>query len=369
MTGSLFARLARGAAIVLGLTTSGLATADEIKIGAVLPMTGDAASYGAWMRNGMNIAVDQINAKWGAERKLTLVYEDSKSNPRDGVAAMNKLISADRVGAVMTTLTGITKALIPIAEEKKVILTTSATLPGITEGKSYIFRNATNLGSEIRALNEFAKTRYKKAAILWVNLEWADWGSKAFEKQFKADGGEVVESLAFAPDATDMRAQLTRIRIAKPDVILVLAYKTTGQVLKQARELGIELQFIGTLDFELPEVVQIAKEAAEGSVYTKAVFDSANPTAGVMADYTKEYEKRYSQKPEVYSATMYDMLLILSDALANSKGDTEAARKAILAVKDFPGASGMTTFLPNGDVEKAVELKTMKGGQYVDYKN
>ncbi|MBX3538952.1 MAG: ABC transporter substrate-binding protein [Chelatococcus sp.] len=369
MTGLRLARLAWGAALALGLTTGGLSAAEEIKIGTVLPMTGDAASYGTWMRNGMNIAVDQINAKWGPERKLTVIYEDSKSNPRDGVAAMNKLIAADRVGAVMTTLTGITKALIPIAEEKKVILTTSATLPGITEGKSHVFRNATNLGSEIRALNEFAKTRYKKAAILWVNLEWADWGAKAFEKQFKADGGEVVGSLSFAPDATDVRAQLTRIRVAKPDVILVLAYKTTGQVLKQARELGIEAPFIGTLDFELPEVVQIAKEAAEGSVYTKAVFDTDNPVAGTMTDYTAEYQKRYGQKPEVYGATMYDMLLILAEAMAKSNGDTEATRKAILSVKDFPGASGTTTFLPNGDVDKAVELKTIKGGQYVDYKN
>lgn len=358
--------MSMAAAMLLGLAAG--AAAQDVKIGAVLPMTGDAASYGTWMRNGMEIAVDQINSQWGNGKSLTLVYEDSKSNPRDGVAAMNKLISADGVTAVMTTLTGVTKALIPVAEEKKIILTTSATLPGITQGTTHVFRNATNLGSEIRALAEFAGTRYKKAAILSVNLEWAEWGAKAFAEQFEAAGGEIVANVSFAPDATDTRAQLTRIRVAQPEVVLVLAYKTTGQVLKQARELGIGAQFIGTLDFELPEVIEIAREAAEGSIYTKAVFDSDNPTEGVMAEYTREYETRYGKKPEVYSATMYDMLIMLANALAESENDTERARQAILSIKNFPGASGTTTFLPSGDVEKSVELKIIRDGGYTDYR-
>jgi branched-chain amino acid transport system substrate-binding protein len=343
------------------------AAQQDVKIGAILPMTGGAASYGEWMRNGMAIAVDEINKKWEGGRKLTLIIEDSKSNPKDAVAAMNKLTSADKVAAVMTTLTGITNALAPIADQHKIVLTTSATLPGITEQSPYLFRNATNLSSEINRLVELSAGKYKKAAVLWANLEWAKWGKDAFAKEFKNKGGEIVEDQSFPADATDLRAQVTKIRAANPDVVLVLAYKTTGVALKQARELGVKAQFIGTLDFELPEVIEIGKEAANGSIYTKSVFEPENPAMAAMAAYGAEYKKRYGQTPEVYSATMYDMLHMLAEAAANAK-DSGGVRTNLLAIKNFPGASGNTTFLPNGDVDKPVELKTIRDGKYAPYK-
>jgi branched-chain amino acid transport system substrate-binding protein len=343
------------------------AAAEDVKIGAVLPMTGGAASYGEWMRNGMNIASGEINSKW-TDRKLIVVYEDSKSNPKDAVTGMNKLLSADRVAAVMTTLTGITNALAPIADQNKVVLTTSATLPGITEQSRYLFRNATNLSSEISRLVELTSSKYKKAAIVWANLEWAKWGKTAFAEGFKKRGGQIVEDQSFPADATDLRAQLTKVRVAQPEVILVLAYKTTGLVLKQARELGVNAQFVGTLDFELPEVIDIAKEAANGAIYTKAAFDPQNPSSAAMRNYAAEYKKRYGVEPEVYSATMYDMLYMLADAAAEAKAGSEDIRNNLLAIKNYPGASGETTFLPNGDVDKPVELKMIADGKYVPYK-
>jgi branched-chain amino acid transport system substrate-binding protein len=340
---------------------------EEVKIGAIIPMTGGAASYGEWMRNGMSIAVDEINEKWGPNRKLTLITEDSKSNPKDAVTAMNKLLSADKVQAVMTTLTGVTNALAPIATQNKIVLTTSATLPGITEQSEYLFRNATNLSSEINRLVDFTSGRYKRAAVLWANLEWAKWGKDAFEAGFKKKGGEIVEDQSFAADATDLRAQLTKIRAANPDVVLVLAYKTTGVALKQARELGLKAQFVGTLDFELPEVVEIGKDAADGAIYTKALFDPENPSSNAMRAYSEEYKKRFHQAPEVYGATMYDMLKMLAEAVASGK-DTDGIRQHLLSVKNYPGASGETTFTPTRDVNKPVELKTIKDGKYESYK-
>ncbi len=280
---------------------------------------------------------------------------------------MNKLISADKVQAVMTTLTGVTNALAPIANQNKIVLTTSATLPGITEQSEYLFRNSTNLSSEISRLVEFTSGKYKRAAVLWANLEWAKWGKDAFTAGFKQKGGQVVEDQSFPADATDLRAQITKIRAANPDVVLVLAYKTTGVALKQARELGLKAQFVGTLDFELPEVVAIGKDAAEGSIYTKAVFDPENPASAAMRAYTTEYKKRYNQAPEVYGATMYDMLHMLAEAAATGK-DTDGIRKNLLAIKNYPGASGETTFTPSRDVNKPVELKTIKNGKYEPYK-
>jgi branched-chain amino acid transport system substrate-binding protein len=356
--------LALALSLLLGVTP---AVAQTVKIGAVLPFTGDAASYGQWMREGMDIAIDEVRKDWQGKRELNVIYEDSRTSPKDGVAAMNKLVHADKVPAVMTTLTGVTKALVPIAEQNKVILTTSATLPGITEGTKYVFRNSTNLGAEISRLVELTSGKYPKAGVLWVNLEWAKWGRTAFVADFEKRGGKVVADESFDPAATDLRAQLTKIKAAAPDVLLVLAYKTTGIALKQARELGIRSQLVGTLDFELPEVVQIAREAAEGAIYTKAAFDPGNPSNDTMRRYVQEYRRRYKKDPEVYSATMYDMLRILAVAVAQSDGTPDGMRKVVLGLKNYPGASGTTTFLPNGDVIKAVDLKVIKDGKHVSY--
>ena len=354
------------------LVFSGLAgtaqALDEVRIGAILPMTGGAASYGQWMRQGMDIATDEINAEWGGSPKLTVIYEDSRTNPKDAVQAMNKLVSVDKAQVIMTTLTGVTKALAPIATQNQVVLTTSATLPGLTEESEYLFRNSTNLGSEISRLVEFASKRYGTAAVLAVNLEWAQWGRDAFVRGFEEAGGKVVADQSFPPEATDVRAQLTRIKAASPEVLLVLAYKTTGVALKQARELGIEAQFIGTLDFELPEVIEIAQEAANGSVYTKAAFDPESPGSEVTQAYVAEYQRRNGELPEVYSATMYDMLHMLSDAVNACEAETDCIREKLLSIENYPGASGVTTFLPNGDVDKPVDLKAIEDGKYVDYR-
>lgn len=357
------------AASVLALAgAAGSAQAlDEVRIGAILPMTGGAASYGQWMQQGMNIGVDEINADWGGDPKLTVIYEDCKTNPKDAVQAMNKVVSVDKVQAVMTTLTGITKALAPIATQDKMILTTSATLPGLTGESEYLFRNSTNLGSEVSRLVEFASAHYKTAAVLAVNLEWAQYGKNAFVKGFEDAGGKIVSDQSFPPGSTDLRAQLTKIKSAKPDALMVLAYSSTGIALKQARELGIDAQFIGTLDFELPDVLEIAKDAANGSIYTKAAFEPDNPGNERTRHYVAEYKRRYGEVPEVYSATMYDMLLMLADALKACDGETDCTREKLLSVKDFAGASGPTTFLPNRDVEKPVHLKTIKNGEHLDY--
>ena len=356
------------AAAALAWQAGGSGAQETHKIGAILPFTGSAASYGDWMRKGMDIALDEVNPEWAKKgKRLEIVYEDSRTNPKDGVTAMNKLIAIDKVPAVMTTITGVTRALKPLADQNKVILTTSATLPGLTEGSAYTLRNATNLGSEVKVLVDFAAKRFKKVAILWVNLEWAKWGAEAFAKQFEAKGGRVAASEPFDPAATDVRIQLTKIKPTDPEALFVLAYKTTGIALKQARELGLKAQFIGTLDFELPEVVQIAKEAAEGAVYTKAAFDPEQPVNDTMRSYVKKYRDRNGKDPEVYGATHYDMVKILALAMEKVGPSPDAMKKFILEIKRYPGASGETTFTPDGDVDKAVDLKTIKGGRHVTY--
>lgn len=339
----------------------------EIKIGAVLPMTGSAAGYGKWMQRGIDLAVEDINKAGGVSGKtLKVVSEDSKSDNTGGVNAATKLVDVDKVPAIVTVLTGVTQAIIPVTEKSKVLLFTAATAPGLTEQGKYVFRNATNIRNEVDQMLKACKEKLnlRKVAVIYINNSVSLWINDYFRKGLESFGGQVTASESFQPEATDLRTQLEHIKQTSPEAVYVLAYKQGGLAMKQARQLGLKCQFLGTTDFELPDVLSIAGAAAEGAIYTKAAF---NPAEGkeIIASYTKRYKERNGEDPEVFGATAYDATRIIAAALGKTGGNPDKTKDYILSIKDYPGVSGNTSFLANGDVDKPVELKKIENGKYV----
>lgn len=339
----------------------------QLTIGAILPMTGAASGYGKWMQRGVELAVEDINAAGGINGlQFRVVVEDSKSDNRAGVDAANKLITVDNVAALEVALTGVTKSVMPIADSQRMIVFTSATAPGLADDSEYLFRNATNIRNEVdRMLRACLESLgLKRVSVISVNNPVGPWVNEYFKREFEAAGGVVPDVLLFQPDSTDFRTQIEKIRQGSPEALYILGYQSTGLIMKQARELGLKCQFLGITDFELPEVFQIAREAANGAIYTKAAYDP-DSTEPQVASYAKKYETRYGEPPEVYSATVYDATRILAQAFREVGRDHQALRQYIISIKDYPGASGVTTFLPNGDVAKPVQLKKIEGGAYV----
>jgi branched-chain amino acid transport system substrate-binding protein len=160
--------------------------------------------------------------------------------------------------------------------------------------------------------------------------------------------------------------QLARIKAANPEALYIYGYKELAISVKQAREMGIKAQLIGNLDFELPEVVSIAKEAAEGAIYTKAAYDPGSPDEA-MREYQAKYKKKYGETSEAYAAFHHDMVKLICKAIESHGYTAKGIRKGLLEIKNYPGVSGETTFLANGDVDKPIILKTIKNGTYVKY--
>lgn len=339
----------------------------ELTIGAILPMTGSASGYGKWMQRGVELAVEDVNGAGGIRgRKLRVIVEDSKSDNRAGVDAANKLITVDKVPALEVALTGVTKSVVPIAERNGIIVFTSATAPGLTDDGAYLFRNATNIRNEVDKMIRacIGSLGFKRVSVISVNNPVGPWVNEYFKKEYEAAGGQVPNTELFQPDTTDFRTQLEKLRQGKPEALYILGFQQTGLIMKQARELGIQCQFLGITDFELPEVLKIAGNAADGAIYTKAAYDPQSQELNV-ASYARRYTERYGESPEVYSATVYDATRLLALAFDKVGTNPEAIRKYILTIKDYPGASGITTFLPNRDVSKTVQLKKIVGSEYV----
>lgn len=339
---------------------------ETIVIGGVLPMTGDAAKYGVWMSQGMELAIDEINSQGGIKgKKLVLKVQDSKTNPSEGVSALKFMLTTSNPSMVITTLTSVSKALIPISEAEKILLFANATLPGLTEAGDYVFRNVANLAGDVQAIANYCseKLNNKPVAILWRNDDFGVWGSKKFKEKYEKAGGKIVASESYNPDTKDFKTHILKISKGNPSAVYVLGYSESGLIIKQARELSYKWQFLGITTLGDPEVYKIAGNALDGAVFSESAFDFSAENVS-LSNYMNAYKKEYGQKSEIWAATCYDAVKIFVTAYQSAKEDSpDSLRKAILSIKDFDGVSGKTTFLENGDVLKPINLKVIKDGK------
>ena len=342
---------------------------EDIVIGAVLPMTGDAAKYGKWIAQGAQQAVDEINQNNGVNgRHLRLAIQDSQTNPSAGTSAFQHLISADKPTAVLTTLTGVVRAIIPIADSKQVVLFANATLPGLTDGSEYVFRNVTNLSSDVPAMVEFAKDSLSmpRIAILWRNDEFGVWGSKEFSRLYTKAGGNIVASIPYEKDTDDFRSIVDKAANDSPDAVYALGYSEVGKIARQAKEQGHNWQFLGITTMGDPEAIKLAGGTLEGGIYTEPSFSLSSSDAAVT-EFKEKYHNRYGEDPDVWAATFYDSVKLIVKALQGKEPTPQELRKGLLNIQGFPGVTGTTSFLPNGDVQKKVIFKQIRNGQPVSF--
>lgn len=343
-------------------------TTSEVKIGAVLPMSGNAAGYGQWMQRGILLAVDDINnAKTAKEPLLKVIIEDSKSDNRAGVDAANKLINIDKVSAMVSVQTGVCKSVIPLTEKVPMIHFALALTPKLTEEGKYVFRNITSIDDIVLGLVDVCKKeKYTKVAIIHNNNPTGIWASELMTKKLTESGSQVVASETFEPTDTDFRTQLVKIKKSNPQALYISAYQQNGLIMKQAREIGLKCQFLGGDETELPELLTTAGQACEGTIYAIAAFNPENATGPTQA-FVAKFTSKFNEKPEIFGASAYDAIQIIRSVLIKFPGDVGKQKEQILSLKEYPGVSGQTTFLPNGDVSKPVLIKRITNKEYVLY--
>ncbi len=353
---------------VLSLNSCTEKKAEIIKIGAMLPLSGDAAQYGEWGKNGISLAVDEINSKGGIKgNKIEVVYEDDAADPKKGVSTVNKLISIDKVKVIIGPIpSAVTLAIAPICENNKVVVLSSSSNPIITHAGDYIFRNWPSDDFEGSAMAQYAiKMKFNNVAVFHINNEYGLGIATVFKEQYVKLGGSVLITEAFMQGGSDMRSLLTKIKSYNPDAIYLIGHtKENGYIVKQARDLGIKTQILGTVGIEGPDFITIASESAEGLVYTAPAFDP-DARDPVINTYQEAYIKKYGKKSEIFAATAYDALNIMALMIQKYGNDPDKIKAGLYALKNYPGVSGVTSFDENGDVVKPVIFKTVKNKQYI----
>jgi branched-chain amino acid transport system substrate-binding protein len=353
-----------------GSGTGQLAPSAEIKIGAMLALSGEQAYANSPISNALTLAAEQINAAGGIDgHQVKVVLEDSKGTPQDGTAAFNKLTGSEGINAILGVSTPVIAATLPLAERnQKLLLDISTVGPKIWKDtkRSYSFSIYPKADVEMAQQAHFAASRLKatKAAVLAVNTETGQASSDAFTQAFTSAGGTITGIERYPANTTDFRPFLEKVDAGGPDVVSLIHNVEGGTIVRQAKEDNLALKFIGYSGSVNDQFLELAGGAAEG-VYASTVGWNPNDPAKEVQDFITNYKARFNQEPTVYAAMGYDGVHILAKVIAKV-GDNPKAIADELKNSEYTGATGLTKIGADGLADKKVYIKSVRGGAWVD---
>lgn len=372
--------LAAGAMLMSALTGCGGgskgADGDTIKVGGLLEMTGGSASFGISGKNGIDLALKKINEKGVlGGKKLSLVVADTKSEASEATNGMQKLISQDKVVAVI----GPNQSSAVIASgainngAKVVDITPMGTNPDVTvdpktkQVKPYSFRTCFIDPFQGTVMASFASNelKVKRAAIYIDNTsDYAKGLAQFFKENFVKNGGQVVIEEAYLQKDTDFKSTLTKIKAAKPDFIYIPGYyQEVGLIVKQAREMGITVPMAGGDGWDSAKLPEIAGKAALENTFFSSLY-SPDDTSDLNKEFVAEYKKAYNTNSDVFAALAYDSTLLVAKAIEDAgSADPAKIAEAMAKIKGFKGVSGEVTFNEEHNPIKSAVIIEHKDGK------
>lgn len=325
-----------------------------IKIGINDTFSGPGAQYGQKNLEGFKIAIDEINQKGGINgAKIELLVFDNKFDKAEALNIATRLATKEKVLAIVGLSTsGTAKSASLAAEKYKVpLITGNAVAETVTvdertgKTKKYVFRICFSSSIEGALISKFtiSSLKLKNVAIVYnASNDYSKEVTKGFEEAFTKAGGKVVMKEAFSQGEQDFRSILTKIKAKKPQAIITpVYYDEAGLIIKQARELKINVPIIGGDALDDPKTVETAGTQYCNNVYFVAFYSSQDPDPKVQT-FVKKYKQKYKVEPNCIAALGYDLGYFLADAIrrANTISDREKLRDALENTKNFKGIAG-----------------------------
>lgn len=356
-------------------STGASANAKSIKVGLNYELTGGVATYGQGLVEGIELAFEEINKNGGVlGKQIEIIKVDNKSDNAESANVASKLATRDKVIAILGPATsGNTKAAAPIAIQNKVpLISASATADDVTvdsNGKvrEYVFKTCFSDSFQGVIMGNFAYTDLgKKNAALLVDStsDYSKGLAKSFKETFGKFGGKVVTEQAYQAKETDFKAVLTKIKGSNPDILFLPGYyEEVGLIVKQARELGLNVPILGGDGYESPKLVDLAGKTALNDVYFTNHYSSKD-TATEVVKFKDAFKAKYSKEPNAFNALGYDLAYFLADALKRSgEADPVKLKEALASTKDFNGITGKISIDEKHNPVKSITILQMKDGE------
>lgn len=360
-------------------------------IGAVLPLSGKFATFGAAVRRGMELARDENTGP-----RVALVLRDAGSEGADNAAAVDTLVDEERVMAVVGPLTGLAAAAAAErAEAKAVPLVSLSAREALPETGPYTFRSALTARQQVEALAHHAVTvlGLKRVAVLFPENRQGEELAELFTKAVTERGGRVVASRGYGDNANDFRTPIKLLKGENPalpdkvekgskrhkrkekapkpklpfDVLFLPDIaERIALVAPQLAFYGVEgVQLLGPSGWNEPELLRQVARFVEGGIFVDGFYRDSNDPA--VQSFVARYRARYGDDPGILEAQSYDVARLLQGLLGQEKIRTRAELRAALeAVRDYPGISGRISVTPSGEFERVLPLLAWREGNVVE---
>ncbi|MGR8822616.1 ABC transporter substrate-binding protein [Leuconostoc citreum] len=348
-----------------------------IKIGGVFDTSGAAGAYGQAEQKGADFAVKRINAAGGVKvngktYKMQMVNKDSKSDNTESASVTTNLISNNKVNAIVGPVTtSAVQAAVPAATKGKTpMMSPTAGADNITVQKDgkvqpYVFRaqfKNSYLGTKMA---QFTTDTVKAKDVVIFQDNSSDYGTgitNAFKKPYK---GNIVETDSYQAGDKDFQAMLTKIKNKKFDAIVINGYYTeAGAILKQARDMGINVPVIGPDGLGDPKLAEIAGNQNTSNVYYAAHFSTQAPATDAATPFVTEYKKAYNQEPSQFTALAYDAVYMIKQAIEDEKStDKMKITEGLAKIKNFNGVTGKMTMDDFHNPKKSIVMVGVTNGK------
>lgn len=353
-----------------------MGTKETIAVAALLPLTGSGADQGEWSKDGLELALTELNK----DRKspIQLVIEDTAGDPKKAVSVYSSITTLHKIPAVFTWGSGVGVALSPLVNKDKVIQMGIATAaPAYTSPDDYTFRNfpSATLESAFTSATIVRLVNKGPIAILKINNDYGVGTAQALETAYKNAGGSVVLNEAFDPGSSDFRSLLAKVKEASPALVYLAVYPKEGALLlKQAKDLGLSTKMLASVAvLGSREFFDVVGTAAEGLVVVSSVPDASNPQ---VVHFKQSFAAAYgdsSEALELYAARSYDAMKLVGTALVTCEDGhaselSTCIKDELFKVQNYGGASGVISFDRNGDILSNFGLLQVRGQSFVPYK-
>lgn len=349
--------------------TCTFAVSKEVKIGVIMPMSGPIGGFGQSAMEGLEL-MNKLAPKLNNGDDIKLVLVDNKSDKIESANGASKLISSDKVTAIIGALTSTnTMAMTKLAEEAKVpVVAPVATNILVTKRKDFVSRVCFSdaFQGEVAANFAINNLKLKKAVLITdVKNDYSIGISKIFKKMYPNLGGEIVQEAKINAGDTDFKAMLSNIKALNPELIFFPIYSAeAGLIAKQAKQLGITAKFLGTDGMTADDVFfKAGGDAVEGFYATDLYSASAPKTTELAKTYEKAYKDELKKDVHpfgVLAADSYNVIVAAMNACEDAT-DSVCVNKNIRATKNFAGASGVIT-LQDGDAVRSAVINQIKNG-------
>ena len=345
-------------------------SANNIKIGAFLSLTGATAAYGISASNAINLAADEVNRNGGIDGKqIQIDIEDDHSNTQEVPDIVNHLVKEHKVHALIAEPVS-TRAMVaaPIAQQNQIVMISSASVkPELTMQGDYIFRACFISSTEGDAIAKFAvdHLKAKSAAILLDDKnDYAVVLAGFFAESFMKHGRGRFTEQKYEANATDLSAQMDAIKAAAPDVVFAPGFYTTAPlVAREMKKAGVKATLIGSDGWDSPNLLDGGSEPFEGVYFANHFWSGSDDP--LVKKFVSDYRAKYGVDPDAGAATAYDAARMLFDAFKRAKSTESAAvRNALAQTKDFPGVTGKITLDSNRNAQVPVYMLRIEGGKF-----